>query len=142
MILSKKRKVGIIIWLIAFALSVALTLIIPSHYTSSIYTTLIFDVIAYFSVLILWMKIFTNVNTPSDIFYCSPAMVVSTVYLVIQFIFCAMEGVLVDVITFKITLVLNIMLMAIVWFLILSTIITRDHTQRVDSRQKNHHVEL
>ena len=53
-----------------------------------------------------------------------------------------MEGVLVDVITFKITLVLNIMLMSIVWFLILSTIITRDHTQRVDSRQKNHHVEL
>ena len=140
--MSKKRKVGIIIWLIAFALSVALMLIIPSHYTSSIYTTLIFDVIAHISVLILWMKIFTNVNIPSDIFYCSPAMVVSTVYLVIQFIFCVMEGVLVDVITFKITLVLNIMLMAIVWFLILSTIITRDHTQRVDSRQKNHHVEL
>lgn len=140
--MSKKRKVGIIIWLIAFALSVALMLIIPSHYTSSIYTTLIFDVIAYISVLILWMKIFTNVNTPSDIFYCSPAMVVSTVYLVIQFIFCVMEGVLVDVITFKITLVLNIMLMAIVWFLILSTIITRNHTQRVDSRQNNHHVEL
>ena len=140
--MSKKRKVGIIIWMIAFALSVALMLIIPSHYTSSIYTTLIFDVIAYISVLILWMKIFTNVNTPSDIFYCSPAMVVSTVYLVIQFIFCVMEGVLVDVITFKITLVLNILLMAIVWFLILSTIITRDHTQCVDSRQKNHHVEL
>lgn len=140
--MSKKRKVGIIIWLIAFALSVTLTLIIPSHYTSSIYTTLIFDVIAYISVLILWMKIFTNANTPSDIFYCSPVMVVSTVYLVIQFIFCVMEGVLVDVITFKITLVLNIMLMSIVWFLILSTIITRDHTQRVDSRQKNHHVEL
>ena len=140
--MSKKRKVGMIIWMIAFALSVALMLIIPSHYTSSICTTLIFDVIAYISVLILWMKIFTNVNTPSDIFYCSPAMVVSTVYLVIQFIFCVMEGVLVDVITFKITLVLNILLMAIVWFLILSTIITRDHTQRVDSRQKNHHVEL
>lgn len=142
MILSKKRRVGIIIWLIAFVLSVALTLIIPNHYTSSIYTTLIFDVIAFISVFILWMKIFANVNTPSDIFYCSPAMVVSTVYLVIQFFLCVMEGVLVDVITFKITLILNIILMAIVWFLILSTIITRDHTQRVDSRQKNHHVEL
>lgn len=140
--MSRNRKLGIVIWAIAFALSVFLTLIIPAHYCSSIFVTLTFDGIAYISVLILWINLFRNTKKPNDTFYNSPAMTVSTIYLVIQLILCIIIGLMVDTITFKITLILNVVLMAVVWFLILSTIITKDHAQRVDSRQKDHHVEL
>lgn len=142
MILSRNRKLGIALWAIAFALSVFLTLIIPAHYCSSIFVTLTFDVIAYISVLILWINLFRNTNTPDDAFYNSPAITISTVYLAIQLILCIVVGLIVDTITFKMILILNVVLMAVAWFLILSTIITKGHVQRVDARQKNHHVEL
>ena len=140
--MSRNRKLGITIWAIAFALSVFLTLIIPAHYCSSIFVMLTFDVIAYISVLTLWINLFRNIKSPSDTFYNSPAMTISTAYLAIQLILCIAVGLMVDAISFKMTLILNVVLMAVVWFLILSTIITKDHAQRVDSRQKDHHVEL
>lgn len=142
MILSKNRKLGIVIWVIAFALSVFLTLIIPAHYSGNIFATLTFDVIAYIAVLILWISLFRNLNTPGTTFYNSPKMIISIVYLAIQLILCIVVGLMVDTISFKMTLILNVVLMAIVWFLILFTIITKDHEQRVDSRQKKHHAEL
>ena len=140
--MSRNRKLGIVIWASAFALSVFLTLIIPVHYSSNIFAVLPFDVIAFISVLILWINLFRNTNAPDDTFYNSPAMTVSIVYLVLQTILCILNGVLVDVISFKMALILNVVLMGVVWFLILSTIITKGHSQHIDSRQKNHHVEL
>ena len=140
--MSRNRKLGIVIWAIAFALSVFLTLIIPAHYSSNIFTVLTFDVIAFISVLILWINLFKNAKTPGDTFYDSPAMTISTAYLAIQLILCIAVGLMVDTISFKMTLILNVVLMAVVWFLILSTIITKGHAQCVDSRQKDHHVEL
>ena len=142
MILSKNRKLGIVIWAIAFAWSVFLTLIIPAHYSGNVFAALAFDGIAYISVLILWINLFRNTKASGDAFYNSPSMTISTAYLVIQMILCIVVGLMVDTITFKITLILNVVLMAVVWFLILSTIITKDHAQRVDSRLKDHHVEL
>lgn len=136
------RKLGIAIWTITFTLSVFLILVIPNHYSVCIWTTLVFDAIAYISSLALWMNLFRNANTPADVFYCSPTITVSTAYLVIQLILCIVVGFMVDTISFKMTLVLNIVLMAVVWFLILTAIIAKGHSQRVDSRQKDHHVEL
>lgn len=140
--MSRNRKLGIVIWAIAFAVSVFLTLIIPAHYSSNLFAVLIFNVIAFISVLIIWIYLFKNSKTPGDIFYDSPVMTISTAYLVIQLILCIAVGLMVDTLSFKMTLILNVVLMAVVWFLILSTIITKDHSQHVDSRQKDHHVEL
>ena len=142
MSLSRNRKLGVVIWAIAFVLSVFLTLIIPAHYSSNIFAVLTFDVIAFISVLILWINLFKNAKTPGNQFYDSPAMTISTAYLAIQLILCITVGLMVDTISFKMALILNVVLMAVVWFLILSTIITKGHAQRVDSRQKDHHVEL
>ena len=140
--MRRNRKLGIVIWAIAFALSVFLTLIIPTHYSSNIFVVLTFDVIAYIAVLLLWINLLRNTKMPDDTFYNSPAMTISTAYLAIQLILCIGIGLMVDTISFKMTLILNVVLMAVVWFLILSTIITKGHAQRVDSRQKDHHVEL
>ena len=140
--MSRNRKLGVVIWAIAFVLSLFLTLIIPAHYSSNIFAALTVDVIAFISVLILWINLFKNAKTPGNQFYDSPAMTISTAYLAIQLILCITVGLMVDTISFKMALILNVVLMAVVWFLILSTIITKGHAQCVDSRQKDHHVEL
>lgn len=140
--MNMSRKLGITIWAIAFILSVFLILVLPKHYSVCIWTTLFFDVIAYISSLVLWINLFRNANAPADVFYCSPAMILSIAYLAIQLILCIVVGLLADTISFEMTLVLNVVLIAVVWFLILSTIITKNYAQRVDSRQKENHVEL
>ncbi|MDE6635753.1 MAG: hypothetical protein K2K09_03995 [Lachnospiraceae bacterium] len=140
--MSKNRKIGIGIWFLAFALSVFLLFVIPKHYMNSIYTTLIFDGIAFMSTLILWLSLFRSVKTSSDVFYCSPAMTASMIYLVIQFVVCIVVAFLAESMPFKVILIVNFMLMVIMWILIFSTISAKDHAQSVDSRQKDHHVEL
>ena len=140
--LSKSRKIGIAIWFIAFALTVFLLLVIPKLITSSIIVTLIFDAIAFISVLILWLGLFKNQTTPKDVFYCSPAMTVSTVYLVTQLIISIIAGLLADTISFKASLILNFVIMTVVWIIILSTISAKDYAKQIDSRQKDHHNKI
>lgn len=140
--MSKNRKIGIVIWIIGFALSVFLLFVIPQHLSSGIYLTLVFDIVAFVSSLILWLSFFKSKKTPKEQFYVSPAITVSAVYLVIQFIICVTEGLLVDKISFRGTLILNFITTAVMWILILSTLIAKNHAQRVDLRQKDHHVEL
>ena len=140
--MSKNRKIGIVIWIIGFVLSVFLLFVIPKHLSSSIYLTLVFDVVAFVSSLILWLILFKSISTSKEQFYVSSAITISAVYLVIQFIICVAEGLLVDKISFRGTLILNCITMAVMWFLILSTLIARNHAQRVDCRQQDHHVEL
>lgn len=140
--MGKNRKTVIVIWIIGFALSVFLLLVIPEHLTSSIYLTLAFDVVAFVSSLILWLGLFKSRKAAKEQFYVSLAMTMSAVYLVIQFIICVAEGLLVDKISFRVTLILNFVTTAVMWILILSTLISKNHAQRVDSRQIDHHIEL
>lgn len=138
----KNKKLGFVIWLISFALSVFLALIIPSHYSSNIIVTLIFNMIAYISVLILWINLFKHGKSPSDVFYCSPAMAISIAYPVIQTILCIVVGFLTDIISFKLTMILNVVFMAVVWIATLSIILSINHAQNIDSRQNEHHTKL
>ena len=142
MTMNKSRTVGIVIWAIAFFLSVFLLFIVPNHISSGIYLTLVFDIVAFISCLVLWIVIFRGDKTPKQAFYVSPTITVSIIYLLIQLVICIAEGLLVDKISLRGSLILNFITMAIMWFLILSTIIAKNHAQRVDSRQKDHHVEL
>ena len=66
--MHKNRKTGIAICGIAFILSVFLLFVIPAHISNGVYLTLLFDVIAYVSSLVLCITIFrTNKNTKRDI---------------------------------------------------------------------------
>lgn len=140
--MGRNRIIGIVIWTLGFALSVFLLFVIPSSYTNSIYASLVFDGIAFISTLILWIRLFQSTKTPTDVFYCTPAMTFSTIYLVIQFIICLVIAVFAEKISFKLALTANIVLMVLAWIILLSVLSAKDHAQRIDSRQKDHHIEL
>ena len=140
--MGRSRKLAIVVWALAFALSIFLLFILPKHLSNSIYLTLLFDAIAFVSTLALWFALFKSNNIAKELFHVSPAITVSVVYLVIQFIICIVEGLLADSISFRMSLILNVVVMVVMWILILSTLMIRNHVQRVDSRQKDHHVEL
>ena len=51
--MKKNKSVILIVWLLCFALTMALLLLIPSQISPSIYVALTFDIIAFVSQLIL-----------------------------------------------------------------------------------------
>ena len=140
--MSKNKTIGIIMWVVLFALSVFLLFIIPNHYSSSIFVALAFDCIAFISLLIIWLKLLKTNSKPNDVFLATPAILISTIYMIVQFIICIVTAIVNDGISLKLSLIINVILMALMWVLILATLNAKNHANRIDSRQKDHHVEL
>lgn len=134
-----KKYYGLIIWGLLLALTLFLALIIPKTYTSQIWAVVVFDIIAFVSQFVIW---FEKVKSQEKTFYRYPAMVISTIYLVLQLIISTVVAVVNDAISFKAVLIINFLLLVIMWVLILSSRMARDKIESLDSRQKNHHIEL
>ena len=62
--------------------------------------------------------------------------------MIVQFIICVVTAILNDGISLKVLLIINVILMALMWVLILAILNAKNHANRIDSRQKEHHVEL
>lgn len=76
------------------------------------------------------------------IMWLGDAMMVSVIYMVIQFVICIVTGVIGTMLSFKVALIINFVVCIIMWILIMMLGFAKDHVQRIDSRQKNHHTEL
>lgn len=140
--MGKSRIIKCVIWFLAFALSVFLLLVIPGSYSQSIWVTLVFDVIAFVSQLILWLTIFNKPVGTKGVFNRYPTMFISSLYLVIEFIICVIVAVAGSSISFKMSLIINFIIMVVTWIILLMMILSKDHVERIDNRQKDHHVEL
>lgn len=134
-----KKYYGIVIWVLIFILTVFLALIIPDTYTDRIWTIIVFDIIAFASQLLLW---FSKCKDTKEMFYKYPAMTVSTVYLVLQFIVSTAVSVMNESISFKLVLIINVVLLIVMCALILSALMEKDKIESLDTRQKDHHINL
>lgn len=140
--MGKSKIIKCVIWFLAFALSVFLLLVIPNSYSQSIWVTLVFDTIAFVSQLVLWLTIFNKPVGAKGVFNRYPTMLISSLYLVIEFIICVIVAVAGSSISFKMSLIINFIIMVVAWIILLMMILSKDHVERIDSRQKDHHVEL
>jgi len=134
-----KKKYGIIIWFLLMALTLFLVLVIPKQYTPQIWCVVVFDVIAFVSQLVIW---FSKSKSPTENFYKYPSMVVSTTYLIVQFLISTIVSFVNETIPFKVVLITNFVLLVVVWVIILSSLMAKDKIESLDSRQKDHHIEL
>ena len=142
MTLRKNQILWVTIWGLAFAASILLLLVIPQTLTGSIFVTMIFCVIAFVFTFILWLYLLKKNNEANDWFLNAPAMTLSIIYLAVQIVLCLITAIGASTISFKLTLILNGVLLFMSWILILSTLASRNHIHRIDSRQKDHHIEL
>ncbi len=138
----KSKVICFIIWIFSLALALFLIFIIPNDVNGSVIVTAVFTVVAFVSQLILWLALFKE-NVGSDgIFYRTPVIIFSAVHMIIQFIICILMAFAGNVITVKMSLIINFLVFLLIWILILALILSKDYAQKIDSRQKNHHVEL
>ena len=140
--MSKNKIIRISIWGILFALSVFLLFIIPEYFSSSIFVTLVFDCISFFSQLIVWSKLLKTNSKPNEVFLTTTTILLSIIYMIIQFIICVVTAIVNEGIPFKTSLIINVVLMVLMWALILASLNAKNHANRIDSRQKDQHVEI
>lgn len=138
----KSRIIGLVVWLLSFALSIVLLLIIPNSYAQSIWVTLIFDVIAFCSQLILWLIVLKQIQEPRKAFYNYPVLFVSTSYLGIEIVMCLVTAIIGDYLSFKVAIIINFIIMVIAWVVLVLLMPAKSHVERLDLRQKHHHIEL
>lgn len=137
--MKSSKLITTIILLLVYGLSLFLLFIIPNTYSSTIWAVFIFDTIAFVSQLILWL---TNFGGRAEVFYKYPSMTVSTGYLGVQFILCLVCAFAATVIPFKLTLVLNVILLVVAWILLIVTMFSVNHIEKIESRQIDHHIKL
>lgn len=140
--MAKNKLIGTVILVLAFALSVFFLFIISSEYTPVIWITLVFDIIAFGSQAILWFTLFKGQNSKEDVFYKTPAVTASTIYMVVQLVVCLVMAFVSTAVSTKLAIIVNFVVCVLMWILIIAMISAKDHAKRVDSRQKNHHAEL
>ncbi|MCR5430076.1 MAG: hypothetical protein K6E58_02470 [Eubacterium sp.] len=133
--MKKARVITISVWMLLFILSIFLLLVIPNNYTNVIWATLTFAIIAFVSQLVLWCLLFKK-NKQKDKFYFYPTAVISSFYIFAQLFLCILAAVLVNIISFKVTLIINFLIMIIAWILILVTILSKDYIEKIDESQK------
>ena len=138
----KSKIFKFIIWFLTFVLSVFLLLMIPNSYSYSIWVTLVFDTIAFVSQLVLWLTIFNRPVGAKGVFNRYPTMIISSTYLAVEFMICVIVAVAGSSISFKIALIINFIIMVMAWIILLIMILSKDYIERLDNRQKDHHVEL
>lgn len=138
--MGNKKITGIAICFLGLALALFLLFIIPGDISSARIITAVFTVIAFLSQLFMWLSLFKGKVDAQGVFYQTPTITFSVVYMLTQFVLC----ILMAFITFttKISLVVNFVVLILMWILILALNSAKNHIQRVDCRQKNHHVEL
>lgn len=134
-----RKYYGLIIWVMLLILALFLALIIPRELTIQVWIIVIFDVIAFGSQFITW---FAKMKTSKEAFYAYPAMVVSLIYLILQFLVSTLTAILNETIPFKVLIIIEMILLFIMWILIFSALMAKDKIESLDSRQKDHHISL
>lgn len=143
--MTNNKLIGIVVWGLSLILSMVIMLCLCEEMTTSFFVTLAFVIFAFVSVLILQLNVWNNVNKGNGAnmqFIRYPALVIANVYIVFQLPICIIFALFAKYITSKVAILVNVVILIVFWSLILSSMVGREHIDRVNSRQRDHHIEL
>ena len=128
-----RKTAFLILWGTAFALTLFLGITLVA---------LVFDCVGFISQLILWLKLARGEQSATDVFRNAPAAVVTCVYLASLLVLSILYGVFPNIFPVKTAVIVNVIIMAAAWLLLVALQGMKGHIQRIDSRQRDHHIEL
>ena len=136
------KKLGIMIWGLCFALAMVLMFCLERGLTTTFWVTLGFVCAAFLSALIFQIIAWKTANTLDKQVLHFPGILLSNIYALIQLPICIIFSLGSNSIPFKASIIINAIILIVAWVLILASLVGNDHIERVNSRQKDHHVEL
>lgn len=136
------KKLGIIIWGLCLVLAMILLFCLERGLTTTFWVTLGFVCAAFLSALVFQILTWKSTNTLDKQVLHFSGILLSNIYVLIQLPICIVFSLGSNSIPFKASIIINAIIFIAAWVLILSSLVGNDHIERVNSRQKDHHVEL
>ena len=136
------KKLGIMIWGLCFALAMVLMFCLERGLTTTFWVTLGFVCVAFLSAFVFQILAWKTANTLDKQVLHFPGILLSNIYALIQLPICIIFSLGSNSISFKASIIINAIILIVAWVLILASLVGNDHIERVNRRQKDHHVEL
>ena len=138
----KSKTPLIIIWCLMFALSVFLVLFIPKTISSKVLIAFVFTCIAYISQILMWLWQIQKRQRPKSNFYDATIIVISFMYLMAASLFSILGVYFKNYVSDRLLITVYVIITVIAWIVIIALLNTKGYVNHVDSKQKEHHVEL
>lgn len=136
--MKNNKILGFVAWALGLALSLFLIFLVPKDLTRTIYAVAVCTVLVYLFHLTLWMVLQKGKVEFNNL----PSLTLSILSLMVQTIWAIIVAFAVAVISVKMVLLINILLIVIQAFAIVLALVSKNRIESVGSRQKDHHVKL
>jgi len=138
--MKNNKTLGIVIWMAGLVTVHLIVIFIPQQFSASLWITYGFTIFAFISQLALWLYLWRAGLGAHEQFLHFSALTISVLYLLVQILACvifALVGMSV-----RVAILINALLLIVVVAALAMALISKNAILRLDSRQKNHHIEL
>lgn len=137
---KNNKLLGILLWLIGFAVECTLLFCIAREYTASVWVTFGFTAFVFISQLGIWLYSWRNPLSAGERFLHTPLFTLSVWYMVLQAVPCLVFGIWQC--PTKIAVLVNTALSIVIWVMMILSMLAKNNIEKVESRQKDHHISL
>lgn len=139
--MKNNKFLGMGLWGVGLLAVHLLIFCIATNFTTAIWVTYGFTLFVFFSQLILWLYLWRRPLGTKERFYYTPALLISVCHIILQTVLC-LVFVLWNSASVKVAILFNALLLLVILALLILSFLSKNHIERVDHRQKDHHVEL
>ena len=140
--MNNNRKLGMIAEILEFILCIAILLVINKGFLATLWITLAFVCFAFVSTIVFQLCVWNKMKATKNHVLYIPAITVSSIYLILQIPVCIVFALCSESVFPQLCIMVNLILFVLNWALVIACLAGNDHIQRVNSRHKNHHIEL
>ena len=138
--MKNNKLLGVVLWFLALAAVHLIVFLAARELTAALWISYGFTMFAFVSQLVLWLVVWKKPMDGRHQFLHTPVLSYSLRYLIAQTVLCLIFA-FVRVSVKTAVLVNGLVLIAFFALMVLS-LIGKNHIERVDRRQKDHHIEL
>lgn len=140
--MSKDKKIGIAVWALGLILVMVLMFCLEHGMTATFWTMFVFTCVAFVSALIFQLLTWKQINNSDQQVQYLSGIIIANMYMVLQIPLSLIFSLGSATIPFKVAILINAIILIAAWILALISLSGNEHIEKVNSRQKNHHVEL
>ena len=138
--MKNNKLLGIALWGIGLAVECLLLLCLARTYSAAVWVTLGFTLFTFISQLVLWLYVWRKSLNGNDTFLHMPLFMISIWYMILQAAPCLLFAFWHP--PAQIAVLANAAISVVMWVLLILSMIAKGHIEKVDSRRKDHHIEL
>lgn len=140
--MKNNKTLAFIFWVLFLAIGMLFLCMIPKTMNSTSIALILFTLVIFLGQLILWLMLSKEGSTKEKTFLNLPVYMYSIYVMIIQLAVDILCSFFAERIPIKLVIFVEIIFLVVQCIIIVMSLITKNSIEKLDSRQKNHHIEL